>query len=81
MPAFNVMYSAMDNVGINYTVTNTDDSGINIQNYTVYEGALVLNQDAYIGHMHQTHYYYHINIKEINYLKFATITMTLFRFR
>ena len=51
MPAFNVMYSAMDNVGINYTVTNTDDSGINIQNYTVYEGALVLNQDAYIGHM------------------------------
>ena len=51
MPAFNVMYSAMDNVGINFTVTNTDDSGINIQNYTVYEGALVLNQDAYIGHM------------------------------
>ena len=51
MAAFNVMYSAMDNVGINYTVTNTDDSGINIQNYTVYEGALVLNQDAYIGHM------------------------------
>ena len=54
MPAFNVMYSAMDNVGINYTVTNTDDSGINIQNYTVYEGALVLNQDAYIGHMKKT---------------------------
>ena len=33
MPAFNVMYSAMDNVGINYTVTNTDDSGINISDF------------------------------------------------